>query len=256
MPRTVGPPHPSLSPELGGRGSISLPLLAAHATTPAMSPDDKPALGPAAPASAPGTAAAETRPEIRLNPGAHRRAMAGHPWVYSNEIEMTKAAKALEPGRLVKLLAHDNRAIGTATFNPRTLIAARILSRDPAVAIDRDFLAARLTQARALRDRLYPEPYYRLVHAEADGLPGAIVDRYGEVVVVQLNSAGMDRLAGELVAALEAVLAPAAILFRNDSSARTLEGLALETRWVKGERAGPIELRENEIGRASCRERV
>jgi 23S rRNA (cytosine1962-C5)-methyltransferase len=205
-----------------------------------MSPDDKPRPAEAAPQ--PATA---DRPEIRLNPGAHRRVMAGHPWVFSNEIEMTRAAKALEPGSLVRLLAHDNRAIGTAMFNPRTLIAARLLATDPAAAIDREFLAARLARARRLRERLYDEPYYRLVHAEADGLPGAVIDRYGPVLVLQLNSAGMDRLAGELLAALGETVAPEAILLRNDSSARGLEGLPAETRWAKGERSGPIELVEN-----------
>jgi len=205
-----------------------------------MTLDDK----PRAPAAAMAPAAAE-RPEIRLNPGAHRRAMAGHPWVYSNEIEMTRAAKSLEPGRLVRLVAHDNRPIGTAMFNPRTLIAARMLASDPAGTIDCDFLAARLERARRLRDRLYAEPYYRLVHAEADGLPGAIIDRYGDVLVAQLNSAGMDRLAEPLVEALERVLAPTSILLRNDSSARGLEGLPSETRWAKGGRDGAIELREN-----------
>lgn len=188
---------------------------------------------------------AARRPTIQLKPGTHRRAMGGHPWVYSNEITMTAEAKALPPGTLVRLLAHDGRPLGTAMFNPHTLIAARLIAAEPDAAIDRDFLARRLEQAKALRDRLFGTPHYRLIHAEADGLPGAVIDRYGDVVVLQLNSAGMDALAGELTAAIETVLAPAAILLRNDSGARTLEGLPLETRWLKGERAGPIEIREN-----------
>ncbi|MGD9744132.1 MAG: class I SAM-dependent rRNA methyltransferase [Dongiaceae bacterium] len=185
------------------------------------------------------------RPAIQLKPGTHRRAMSGHPWVYSNEIGMTAEAKALAPGTIVRLLAHDGRPLGTAMFNPRTLIAARLLAAAPDAVIDRDFFVHRLERAKALRDRLYGAPHYRLIHAEADGLPGAVIDRYGDVVAMQLNSAGMDALNEALVAALEAVLSPAAILLRNDSGARSLEGLPLETRWLKGEADGPTEIAEN-----------
>src|SRR5262245_17623240 len=101
---------------------------------------------------------------------------------------MDAAAKALPHGTLVSLLADHGEAIGVATFNPHTPIAARLLSRLADAAIDSDFIAARLRTALALRQRLVPVPFYRLVHAEADGLPGLIVDRYGEAVVVQANT--------------------------------------------------------------------
>ena len=84
--------------------------------------------------------------------------------------------------------------MGVATFNPHTLVAARILDRDPGRRIDRDFFKVRLEAALALRDRLYPEPFYRLIHAEADGLPGLVIDRYGDVLACQLNTAGMSLL--------------------------------------------------------------
>lgn len=194
------------------------------------------------------TALAETVPdipEIRLQAGRHKRARQGHPWVFSNEIEMDAAAKALPPGGLVRLIDASGRALGIATFNPHPLIAARILSRDPDTAIDRDFLIARLQAALAVRETLYTVPYYRLVHAEADGLPGLIVDRFGDVCVVQVNTAGMERLGDELTEALQTVLAPKTIVFRNDSAVRNLEGLALETRIVGAAPDGPIEVMEN-----------
>src|SRR5580692_6498066 len=104
-----------------------------------------------------------SRPTIRLLPGHDRRVAAGHPWVYSNEIAMDAAAKALPPGSLVALATANGKSLGVATFNPHTLIAARILHREAATRIDASFFAARLERALALRHRLYPEPYYRLI---------------------------------------------------------------------------------------------
>jgi 23S rRNA (cytosine1962-C5)-methyltransferase len=187
----------------------------------------------------------KTRPSITLPPGRHKRAEAGHPWIYSNEIAMDAATKALPPGTLVTLRKAGGEALGVATFNAHTLVAARILDRDAKRRVDREFFIARLESALNLRRRLYAEPHYRLVHAEADGLPGIAADRYGDVLVAQLNTAGMARLEEEFVAACDAVLAPRAIVLRNDSPARTLEGLELELRVVKGEIDGPIELVEN-----------
>jgi 23S rRNA (cytosine1962-C5)-methyltransferase len=182
---------------------------------------------------------------VTLRPEAHRRLLAGHPWVYSNEIVMDPAAKAIEPGSLVRLLQADGRPLAQAIFNPQTLIAARLLTRDLDAPIDAGFFAARLERAQRLRDRLYQAPYYRLVHAEADGIPGAVVDRFGPLCVVQINTAGMERLQPMFLAALEQVLAPEAILMRSDSTARAQEGLAAEVTWAKGKLDPPVELLEN-----------
>jgi len=187
----------------------------------------------------------KTRPIVTLQPGRHKRADSGHPWVYSNEIVMDAAAKALPPGTLVTLRKAGGEALGVATFNAHTLVSARLLDRDAKRRIDRDFFIARLESALALRRRLYAEPHYRLVHAEADGLPGIAADRFGDVLVAQINTAGMARLEPEWVAACDAVLAPRAIVLRNDSPARALEGLEPELRIAKGEIDGPIELLEN-----------
>jgi 23S rRNA (cytosine1962-C5)-methyltransferase len=185
------------------------------------------------------------RPTVTLLPGHQKRALHGHPWIFSNEIQMDAAAKSLPPGSLVTLRTGDGRTLGVATFNPHTLVAARLLDRDPNRRIDREFLARRLKRALAIRERLYGEPFYRLIHAEADGIPGAVVDRFGDVVVAQLNTAGMTRLEPELLAALQSVLAPKAVVLRNDSPARALEGLPDEVRVAAGSLAGAVELSEN-----------
>jgi 23S rRNA (cytosine1962-C5)-methyltransferase len=193
-----------------------------------------------------------TRPQVVLLPGAHRRGESGHPWIYSNEVAMDAAAKALAPGTLVTLrraavsgTPQSERPFGVAMFNPHTLIAARLLDRDAGRAIVRRFLVRRLERALRLRERLYDKPYYRLVHAEADGLPGLIVDRFGAVLVVQANSAGMERLAPVVIDALRGLLSPAAIVLRNDSPARSLEGLPLERRIALGAVDGPVRLEED-----------
>lgn len=186
-----------------------------------------------------------TRPVVTLLPGGHRRAESGHPWVYSNEVQMDADAKALAPGGLVTLKRADGRPLGVAMFNPHTLLAARLLDRDAARPIGRRFLLRRLERALKLRERLYGAPYYRLVHAEADGLPGLVVDRFGPVLVVQANSAGMDRLQPVIVEALGALLSPEAIVLRNDSPVRALEGLGDECRVASGAIDGPATIEEN-----------
>jgi 23S rRNA (cytosine1962-C5)-methyltransferase len=178
-------------------------------------------------------------------PDQDRRLRAGHPWAYSNELRMDAAAKALPPGEPVCLYTADGRRLALAQFNPHSLIAARLLTRNTDATIDATFLERRLARALRLRERLFDRPYYRLVHAEADGLPGLVIDRYGDVLVCQLNSAGMAALEGPLLEALERVVAPAAVVLRNDSPVRELEGLATEVRVVKGALTPPIELEEN-----------
>ena len=185
------------------------------------------------------------RPVVRLLPGHDKRVALGHPWVYSNEIAMDAPAKALPPGILVSLVTANGRHLGVATFNPHTLIAARLLHREASLAIDEGFFISRLERALLLRHRIYDAPYYRLIHAEADGLPGLVVDRFGDVVSCQMNTAGMARLEDALLAALKQVLNPRAVVLRNDTAARALEGLAGEERVAFGTLAPPIEIVEN-----------
>ena len=185
------------------------------------------------------------RPRLATAAGKHRRAEAGHPWIYANEVVLDAAAKSLEPGTLVSVFEAGGRPLGVASFNLHALVTLRLFDRDPARAIDAKFFAERLGRALAIRNKLFAEPYYRLIHAEADGLPGLVIDRYGPALVCQLNTAGMVRLEEPLLAALDEIVAPELVVFRNDSPARALEGLAPETRVVRGALAGPLKVREN-----------
>jgi len=187
---------------------------------------------PAAPLDTPAE-----RPILRLLPGRDRRVKGGHPWAFSNEIAMTPEARALPPGTPVRLEGDDGVRHGTWLFNPHSLIAARFLSPHPEVALDRRFFRNRLAECLALRDRLVGQPFYRMVHAEADGLPGLVIDRYGDALALQANTAAMDRATPLLVEAVQELLAPRVIVARNDAGVRRLEGLAEESRLLLGEDA-------------------
>lgn len=176
----------------------------------------------------------DPRPTLRLQRGSDARLRRGHPWVFSNEVAMTAEARAIAPGTVVRVEADGGEPLCSAYFNPHSLIALRRLDADPDRAIDAGFLAERLAAALGWRERLFEAPYYRLVHAEADGLPGLVVDRCGDVVVAQVNTAGMERLEPALIEALGQVLDPAAVVLRNDTSVRALEGLASEVRLAAG----------------------
>jgi len=184
-------------------------------------------------------------PTLTLAKGHSKRLRAGHPWVFSNEIDMTPETRLLPPGGLVSLIDAGGERLGIATFNPHSLISVRLLSRDPAQKIDRAFLSARLSAALALRQALFPRPFYRLIHSEADGLPGLVVDRFGDVLAVQTNTAGMERLLPDLLAVFDDLLSPRAVVLVNDSPARSHEGLQPEHRVVAGSIDGPVELEEN-----------
>ncbi|MFO0998212.1 MAG: class I SAM-dependent rRNA methyltransferase [Alphaproteobacteria bacterium] len=187
------------------------------------------------------------RPAIRLLPGRDKRVRAGHPWIYSNEIDMSAEAKSLSPGSLVAVISDNGRPLGTATFNPHALIAARVLSPNGAVAVDADFLADRFSRALSLRARLYAEPFYRLIHAEADGLGGLIVDRFGDVLVVQLTTAGMERLGEAVIAGLEQALQPRVIVLRCDSSVREAGAGEAYVRVAKGTLDEAVEIPEGRV---------
>jgi 23S rRNA (cytosine1962-C5)-methyltransferase len=186
-------------------------------------------------------------PRVKFRPGAHKRLKSGHPWVYSNEIEMDAPTKALPAGSVVTLTDAGGALLGTAHFNARTLIAARLLSLQPDAAFDQTFIASRLQNALALRQRLFDRPYYRLIHAEADGLPGLIVDRFDETCVIQPNAAGMDAACVSIVAALKDVVGAKNVVIRGDNSARVLEGLEEKVELLTGKIDGPVSLEENGV---------
>lgn len=171
---------------------------------------------------------------------------AGAPWVFSNEMTMDERTKALAPGTLVGLAAEDGTVLGTGYFNPKSLIGVRMLAA-AAAAIDTDFFTERLRYALRLRQRFYDTPFYRLVHAEGDGLPGLVVDRFGEICVVQIATAGMEHLKDAMLNALATVIAPACVILRNDVPYRALEGLDSYVQVASGEAPPRIAIEENGV---------
>jgi 23S rRNA (cytosine1962-C5)-methyltransferase len=185
-----------------------------------------------------------TLPIIRLRPREGRRVRAGAPWAFSNEIVMDGPAKSLAPGSPVTLADDKGTSIGVGYFNAKSLIAIRLLA-PPGAKLTRDLLAAKLRRALALRERLFEAPYYRLVHAEGDGLPGLVIDRFGSTLTLQVTTAGMEKLLPELLAALDEVLRPDCVVLRNDTPARALEGLDSYVRTAKGEFPARVAIEEN-----------
>jgi len=165
-------------------------------------------------------------PALRLKRGEDRRLRAGHLWVFSNEVDNEATPLLAVPsGAMVRVLSDREQFLGYAYVNPHALICARILSRSPMHPPDASLLEHRLRVALALRERLYTAPYYRWVFGESDGLPGLVLDRYGDIIVGQIATAGMEALRVQIEAAVTVVLAPAALIWKNDGAARELEQL-------------------------------
>lgn len=182
-----------------------------------------------------------------LNKGAERRVRGGHLWVYSNEVDNRRTPlKQFAAGEQVVVQDAAGRALGVAMMNPQHLICARMVSRDPTQCLDRGLLARRIETALRWRERIYGKPFYRLVYGDSDFLPGLVVDRYGEVLSVQCNSAGMAALQDDVLAALEQVCRPRGIAFRNDALAREAEGLSRQVD-VHGDVPAWLTLEENGV---------
>ncbi|MEZ5770114.1 MAG: class I SAM-dependent rRNA methyltransferase [Defluviimonas denitrificans] len=182
-----------------------------------------------------------TYPVIRLRPKADARAVRhGFPWVYADELVTDRRTQGLTPGTIAVLEDAERRAMGVVTVNPKSKIIARMLDRDAGAVIDRDWIAARLARAAALRARLFDAPFFRLVHAEADGLPGVIIDRFGEAAVIQPNAAWAEAMIADLSAALTDVTGVTAIVKNATGRARGLEGLDEETGILAGRIDGPL----------------
>ncbi|HEX4636406.1 MAG TPA: class I SAM-dependent rRNA methyltransferase [Rhizomicrobium sp.] len=176
-----------------------------------------------------------SRKTIIVPKGQRAKARDGSPWIFSNEIRMDQAAKALAPGAVVNVRGEDGRGFGTGYFNPKSLIAIRLLAADCDAAVDAAFFEARLGRALALRQAVYDKPFYRLCHAEGDGLPGLVIDRFDDTLTVQIGTAGMERQIEAIAAALDRILKPKTIVLRNDAPSRALEGLDSYVRTLKGE---------------------
>lgn len=185
-------------------------------------------------------------PVLRLRKNEERRLKAGHLWIFSNEVDTEKSPlKQHKAGELALIQDSKEQPLGVAYVNPESLICARLLSRDSKCVIDEAFLLKRLSRALHMRELLFPEPYYRLVYGESDGLPGVVVDRLGEVLVLQTSTAGAEKLQDTLLTLLNKLLSPKSIVIRNTSSLRHLEKLDLYTRIEGAPLNGPLCIQEN-----------
>ncbi len=185
--------------------------------------------------------------KLFIKKNEERRIRAGHPWIFSNEID-TKLTplKNFIAGELVNVMSHDQTALGTAFINPHSLITGRLFSREKNATLDHTFFIDKIRAALALRERLFPRPFYRLIFGESDALPGLICDRYDRHLVLQINTAGMQAVAPTLIEAFLAVLPNTeSILFRNDSPIRTMEQLPIEVTPAFGTPPEKITLEEN-----------
>ena len=180
-------------------------------------------------------------PTIRLKPKAEARAIRhGFPWVYDNEVVTDRRTRALAPGTLAVLVDDGHQPLGVVCENPASRIFARVQDRDATAQVDGDWIAARLARALDLRARLYAAPFYRLVHAEGDGFPGLVIDRFGDAAVIQPNTAWADRHFDLIADALQQVTGVATIVRNGSGRARVLEGLAQETSLHCGALDGPV----------------
>jgi 23S rRNA (cytosine1962-C5)-methyltransferase len=187
-------------------------------------------------------------PVLRLKRGEDRRPASGHPWVFSNEIDTGHTPlSALAPGAIAAVHSHRDAFIGYAYVNPHALICARILSREVAQPVDAALLERRLAAALELRERLSSAPYYRWVFGESDQLPGLVLDRYADLVVGQIATAGMEALKPQVEEAIRRVLGPRALFWKNDSAARDLEQLPHVAEAAFGEVPAELEVREGAL---------
>lgn len=185
---------------------------------------------------------------ITLKKGEEKRILAGHCWVYSNEIDTSKTPlKQFSPGELVQVASSKNQILGVGYINPNTLLCVRLLSRNAAQKIDKLFISEKIATALTMREKFFPKPFYRLVYSEADQLPGLIVDRHGNYLVMQLTTAGMEQLKHIIIDALIELLAPQGILIKNSSSMRILEGLPCYVEVAYKDVPETITIEENDV---------
>jgi 23S rRNA (cytosine1962-C5)-methyltransferase len=186
-------------------------------------------------------------PALRIDERSVRRLKLGYPWVFRSEVINAREAAAIAPGQIVDFVRDKGDFVARGFFNPKPQLVGRVLTLQPGQEIGRQFIHHLIENALHFRDRIYSQPFYRLVHAESDGLPGLIVDRYGDVVVCQVNTAGMEALYPHIEAALKTLVRPQVIILRNDTPAREMEGLEQTVRVTSGGApAAPVRISEND----------
>lgn len=180
-------------------------------------------------------------PTIRLKPKAEARAIRhGFPWVFANEVVTDRRTRAIAPGTFARLEEHDGRALGLVTVNPASKIIGRMMDRNPDAQIDQAWIVGKIAHALAMRAALYDTPHYRLVHAEADGLPGVVIDRFGDTAVIQPNAAWAEAHFDVIADALIQVTGVSSIVRNGSGRARALEGLPEVTEIARGAVDGPV----------------
>jgi len=185
-------------------------------------------------------------PQLFLRKNEDKRLRQGHLWVFSNEVDTKRSPLTqFTAGDLVSVTASDGKILGSAYLNPNTLICARMLSRKPSAKLGEKIFTSRIAKALSLRELFYDKPFYRLVFSESDGLPGLVIDRFGDVLSVQITTAGMERQKEPLIEVLVELLQPRAILLKNDNPQRELEGLSMETELAYGELPEQLIIEEN-----------
>jgi 23S rRNA (cytosine1962-C5)-methyltransferase len=186
--------------------------------------------------------------DLYLRRGAERRLRSGHLWVYSNEVDTSRNSLGdFNPGDLVAVRRAGGELLGSAYMDPQSLICARLYAPGVARALDAALLAEHIQAALAIRRAAFDQPYYRLVYGDSDTLPGIVVDRFGDYLVVQLNNAAVERYGEPLLDALEATLSPSGVLLRGDSRSRRDSGLPDATGVVRGEVPENVPLEENGV---------
>jgi 23S rRNA (cytosine1962-C5)-methyltransferase len=191
---------------------------------------------------------ASDSPPLFLRKDEERRLLAGHAWIYANEVDTARSPlKSFEPGQAVEVISQRGQWLAHAYVNPHSLIAARVTGRQREQILDETGLRHRLQAALELRERLVPGGCYRWVYGESDALPGLVVDRYGEVAVVQLNTAGMERLRDTVVQGLADTPGIRAVQLRCDAEPRALEGLPQYVETAHGELPDIVEILEHGV---------
>ena len=185
-------------------------------------------------------------PTIRLRPKSKPQAIRhGFPWVFADELVTDRRTKAIAPGSFAVLEDAERQPLALVTVNPDSRIIARVMDPDPRAHIGRDWIAVRLRRALALRERLYDQPFYRLIHAEADGLPGTIIDRFGDAAVIQPNAAWAERMVADIAGVLREVTGVSTVILNGQGRARGLEGLDERMEVLSGAVSGPVEVPMN-----------
>ncbi|MBZ2170158.1 MULTISPECIES: class I SAM-dependent rRNA methyltransferase [Marinobacter] len=187
-------------------------------------------------------------PVLYLRKGAERRLRAGHLWVYSNEVDTRRSPlSGFEAGAQAELRAANDKPLGSVFVNPHALICGRLISRDPSHGMTPQRLTHRLETALALRETLFERPFYRWVFGDSDGLSGLVVDRFGDIVVIQISTAGMEQMKGSIIRAVQRLVHPKSIVLKNDGKMRKVEGLENYVEQAHGPEVSVLPVEENGV---------